>query len=104
MEKLPGHQNEEREGERQEKVSVHARSLRHRVKPAGVEGMAAREASQHEPGAAERSMALNGLLRIHGATWLEAAYVAEQGRERQAVKTQDSRAECGRPESPERTR
>ena len=99
MEKLPGHQNEEREGERQEKVSVHARSLRHRVKPAGVEGMAAREASQGEPGAAERSVALKRLLRIDGATWLEAAHVAKQRRDCQAIKTQDSRAQCGRPES-----
>jgi hypothetical protein len=49
-------------------------------------------------------MALKGLLRIHGAAWLEAAYVAKQRRERQAVETQDSRAQCAGPEPPECTR
>jgi hypothetical protein len=54
----------------------------HRVKTAGVERIAARDAPYAEPGAPQKSVFFYGLVGVFGAGWIEPAGGRQEGRDR----------------------
>ena len=61
-----------------------------------MEGVAACEATQRDPGAAQHSMASKGLLRIEGAGRVKAADIAEERRDYETVEAQECATESRR--------